>query len=228
MKIPQVKALIFMKHHSVRVPKKNIRNFCGRPLFHWILQTLESSKYISEIIINTDSEEIASDAEKNFNVTIHMRPDYLLKIDSNEANQIMEHDLTLSEGEYFLQTHSTNPNLQVDTVNRAIEAFFANNEYDSLISVTPVRKRFYWPDGRPINHDPQSLIKTQDQTPLYEENSCIYIFSREGFTKHQNRIGANPLFFPIDAIEAGDIDEESDFVLAESVKQYFNKVTGGF
>lgn len=223
MNIPQVKALIFMKYHSERVPRKNIRDFCGRPLFHWILQTLENAKYISEIIINTDSEEIANDAQKHFKVTIHLRPDYLLAINSNEANQIIAHDLALTDGEFFFQTHSTNPNLRVDTVNRAIESFFESKIHDSLISVTPIKKRFYWPDGRPINHDPQSLIKTQDQVPLYEENSCIYLFSREGFQKQQSRIGINPLFFPINPMEAGDIDEESDFIIAESVKYYFNK-----
>ena len=227
MDMPKIKALIFMKHNSVRVPKKNIRNFCGRPLFHWILQTLENSEYISEVIVNTDSEEIANEAKKNFNVTIHMRPEHLLTINSNEANQIIEYDLSLTEGEYFLQTHSTNPNLQVDTVNRSIEAFFEAKDHDSLISVTPIRKRFYWPDGRPVNHDPQNMIKTQNQIPLYEENSCIYLFSKDGFLKHHNRIGVNPLFFPINAMEAVDIDEESDFIIAESVKHYFNKMNSG-
>jgi N-acylneuraminate cytidylyltransferase len=223
MNIPPVKALIFMKYNSVRVPRKNTREFCGRPLFHWILEALEKTKYISEIIINTDSEEIAIEAQRNFKVTIHMRPDYLLDINSNEANQIIAHDLSLTEGEYFLQTHSTNPNLKSDTIEKAVEAFFESKVNDSLMSVTPVQKRFYWPDGRPINHDPQSLIMTQNQVPLYEENSCIYFFSRKGFQIQQSRIGVKPMFFPVNAMEAGDIDDESDFVIAESVKQYLTK-----
>lgn len=223
MDSPKVKALIFMKYHSVRVPRKNVRDFCGRPLFHWIIDTLQKSEHINEVIINTDSQEIADNAKENFDVTIHMRPEHLLDIHSNEANQIIAHDLSLTDGEYFLQTHSTNPNLSVDTINLAVEAFFMSTKHDSLISVTPIKKRFYWPDGRPVNHDPYSLIKTQDQTPLYEENSCIYLFSKEGFLKQQNRIGRNPLFFPMDALESGDIDEESDFLLAESVMQYRKK-----
>jgi CMP-N-acetylneuraminic acid synthetase len=222
MSNPKVKVLIFMKENSVRVPEKNIRPFCGRPLFHWILKTLQASDYISEIIINTDSDRIAIDAKKNFDVTIHMRPNFLLAIDSNEANQIIDYDLSLTDGEYFLQTHSTNPNLKTDTVNRAIETFFESKEHDSLFSVTPVKKRFYWPDGRPINHDPMSLIKTQDQIPLFEENSCVYLFTRSEFVKHKNRIGKSPLFFPMNSLEASDIDEESDFILAESIKRFFD------
>tara|TARA_R110000868_G_scaffold383578_12_gene650756 strand:- start:9292 stop:9960 length:669 start_codon:yes stop_codon:yes gene_type:complete len=215
-----------MKYHSERVPKKNVRNFNGKPLFHWILSTLEKSKYVKEVIINTDSEEIASDAKKHFDVTIHMRPDYLLTITSNEANQILEYDLSNSDGEYFLQTHSTNPILTPETVDKAIEAFFNTKENDSLMSVTPLQKRFYWPNGDPINHDPQGMIKTQNLEPIYEENSCIYMFSKTNFFKRKSRIGSNPLYFEMDPIEAIDIDEESDFIIAESVQKYLSETMG--
>ena len=45
---PKVKALIFMKINSERVPKKNIKNLYGKPLFHWVLKSLSNSKYINE------------------------------------------------------------------------------------------------------------------------------------------------------------------------------------
>jgi len=151
MKVPEVKALLFMKHHSERVPRKNMRDFCGKPLFHWIVESLLESKYINEIIINTDSEEIAKSAESNFEVTIHMRPKNLLSISSNEANLIMEYDLSISNGSFFIQTHSTNPLLTTESIDRSIESFFEDREYDSLFSVTPVQKRFFYKDGTQIN-----------------------------------------------------------------------------
>jgi len=221
--IPEIKALIFMKEHSERVPRKNIRDFCGRPLFHWILSALEASEYITSTIINTDSEYIAEEASKYFDVIIHKRPDYLLKITCNEANQIIEYDLSIDEGEFYLQTHSTNPFLKTDTINRAIEAFFEKDKHDGLMSVTPLQKRFYRKDGTPINHNPKELIKTQELPPIYEENSCIYIFSKEEFLNRKNRIGIKPLLFPIDPVEAIDIDEESDFLIAESIMDYLLK-----
>ena len=52
--LPKIKALLFMKGHSERVPKKNIKPFCGRPLLHWILETLTLCRYIDEIVLNTD------------------------------------------------------------------------------------------------------------------------------------------------------------------------------
>lgn len=217
MNIPAIKALIFMKKHSERVPEKNIRPLCGRPLFHWILESLSSSRYISEIIINTDSEEIAEDASKNFKVTIHMRPDYLLHIQSDEANQIMAYDLGKSDGEFFIQSHSTNPLLQSETIDKAVESFFKQNECDSLFSVTPVQKRFFQKDGSAINHDPEKLIKTQELPVIFEENSCMYIFSRTVFFNRKNRLGHRPMLFPIDRFESIDIDEEFDFTIAEAL-----------
>jgi len=219
--IPPIKALLFMKGHSERVPRKNMREFCGRPLFHWIMDVLAESRHIGEIIINTDSEEIAESASSNFNVTIHMRPEHLLTITSNEANLIMAHDLSITEGEWFLQTHSTNPLLLPATVDRAVETFFSaeRGEHDSLFTVTPMQKRFYFSDGRAVNHDPEKLIKTQELPPIYEENSCIYMFSRTVFEERGNRIGANPMLLPMDPYEAVDIDEPIDWSIAEAMMQ---------
>jgi len=147
--VPRIKALLFMKGYSERVPRKNVKPLCNRPLLHWILETLTKSRHIDEIVINTDDEEIARQATDHFDVTIHMRPEYLLTITSNEASQIMAYDISMMEGEHFLQTHSTNPLLKTDTIDRAVETYFENLEkHDSLFSVTPLQKLFF---SRPRN-----------------------------------------------------------------------------
>jgi len=215
MNLPQIKALIFMKEFSERVPNKNIRDFCGKPLFHYILDTLSKSKYINEIIINTDSEKIAQNAQKFFDVTIHMRSEHLLKINSNEANLIIEDDIKRIDCDYFIQTHSTNPLLKTSSIDSSIETFFNNKQFDSLFSVTPYQNRLFFENGLPVNHDPKQLIKTQDLPILYEENSCIYIFSKKTFLKNKNRVGLKPKLFPIERLEAVDIDEMEDFIFAE-------------
>ena len=214
MEIPKIKALVPMKGHSERVPNKNIRLLAGKPAFHWIIESLSNSKYIDEIVINTDSDEIAKSASNNFKVTILERPDFLLG-DMVSIQPLIEYDLSQTKGEYYLQTHSTNPLLTSETIDRAIEAFFDQKEHDALFSVTSVKTRYYWPDGRGINHDPQKLIRTQDLEPIFEENSCFYIFSRETNQKIKNRLGANPMMFPIHKLEAADIDEMEDFYWAE-------------
>ncbi len=220
--VPPITALVPMKEHSARVPGKNVRPFCGEPLLHWILASLDRSRHIERVVIDTDSEEIAALAVARFDVTIIERPEDLLG-DSVVANQLIAHDLSLlPDSEFFLQTHATNPLLRVETIDRAIETFAAQNEYDSLFSVTPLQTRLYWPSGFAVNHEPGRLIPIQDLEPIYEENSCIYLFSRRSFDKRENRIGERPMMFPIDRMEAVDIDEEFDFLIAEALmKQRF-------
>ena len=214
MEIQKIKALVPMKGHSERVPNKNIRLLSGKPTFHWIMESLSKSKYIDEIIINTDSEEIAKSATENFKVTILKRPEFLLG-DMVSIQPLIEYDLSQTNGEYFLQTHSTNPLVTTQTIDNAIEAFFSQNIHDALFSVTPIKTRYYWPDGRGINHDPKHLIRTQDLEPIYEENSCFYIFSRKTNYEIKNRLGSNPMMFSIDKLEAADIDTMEDFYWAE-------------
>ena len=87
-------------------------------------------------------------------------------------------------------------------------------EKDSLFSVTRWQTRLYDQHGLAINHDPSVLIQTQDLPPVYEENSCLYLFTRQNLLERHHRIGANPILFEIDTAEAWDIDEELDFEIA--------------
>jgi len=215
-----------MKGHSERVPNKNIRDFCGRPLFHWVLETLHLCPYVSRVIIDTDSEAIAENALKHFDrVQIVSRPPELCG-DHVSMNLIISHDLTQAKSEeHFLQTHSTNPLLTVDTISKAIEAYFAGQDvYDSLFAATRLQTRLYWQDGRPVNHNPLELIRTQDLEPLYEENSNFYLFSRTSFHQSgEKRIGLKPSMFEVDKLESVDIDELHDFTLAEMLCRLKNE-----
>lgn len=213
----KITALLPMKGHSERVPNKNLRIFNGRPLYHKITESLLASDYISYILIDTDSKEIAEDALQNFDRVKIIDRQKELQGDFISMNHIISYDLAQSMGEHFLQTHSTNPLLTTTTIERAIETYFENLEqYDCLFSVKRLQTRLYWQDGRPINHDPQHLLRTQDLSPLFEENSNLYIFSKASFKKAgSHRIGLKPYLFEIDQFESIDIDEERDFKLAE-------------
>lgn len=214
MDIPKIAALVPMKGHSERVPHKNIRSMAGKPTCHWVLDKLNDCKYIEEIIVDTDDEEIADTVKAFSKVKLLKRPDFLLG-DMVSIQPLIEYDIKYSTCDYFLQTHSTNPCVEPETYMKAIETFFSQDKYDTLFSVTEIKSRFYWQDGRGINHDPKHLIRTQDLEPIYEENSCFYIFSREINKKARNRLGCNPLMFPIDPLEAADIDYMDDFYWCE-------------
>ena len=212
-------ALLPMKGNSERVPGKNLKIFNGKPLFVHVLLTLIKSKYISKVIINTDSQQIADTAKSiSDKVIIHQRPQEICG-DFVSMNDIINYDIEKSGEEFFLQTHSTNPLLKTKTIDKAIEDFFnLSSNYDSIFSVTKLQTRLYWEDGKPINHNPNELLRTQDLPPVFEENSNFFIFSKESFKNSNNkRIGIKPKMFEVNKIEAIDIDEPEDFLIAEAI-----------
>ncbi len=211
----KVTALVPMKGNSERVPNKNIRNLNGKPVCHWILESLSASSLIDEIIVNTDSELIKKTISKFKKIKIIDRPDHLLG-DKVSAQPLIEHDLNFAKNEIIFQTHATNPLLKTETIDRSIKLFYEKQDkYDSIFSVTPIQQRYYFKSGKPVNHDPNNLIQTQLLEPIYHENSCLYIFTKKTNMKHKNRIGSRPLLFEMDYLESTDIDEWYDFLWAK-------------
>ena len=118
----------------------------------------------------------------------------------------------------YLQTHSTNPLLRSTTISSAIRMFLAaRDRHDSLFGVTRLQTRLWSADGMPLNHDPAVLLRTQDLPPVFEENSCLYLFTRDLLEERGTRIGSRPLLFEIPPDEAWDIDEEIDFEVATAL-----------
>ena len=209
-------ALVPMRHHSQRVPGKNYRPLAGRPLFHHIIETLLCVPEIELVMVDTDSEPVMDGVRRFFpTVKLIQRPEHL-RADDVPMNEILLHDTAQVNADFYLQTHSTNPLLKPETVSRAIQALFTNYPvYDSLFSVTRLQTRLYFQDGHPVNHNPLELIQTQDLPPVYEENSCLYLFTRGNLLRKHHRIGDKPFMFEIEAAEAWDIDEELDFEIAD-------------
>ncbi|RPI34137.1 MAG: acylneuraminate cytidylyltransferase family protein [Chloroflexota bacterium] len=212
----QFVALLPMRHHSQRVPGKNYRPLAGKPLFHHILTTLLSVPEIGQVVVDTDSPPVMDGLRQHFpQVHLIERPDRL-RADAIPMNEILAYDTSQVPADFYLQTHSTNPLLRPETLSNAIRAFVAGYPgYDSLFSVTRLQTRLWDQLGRAINHNPAILLQTQDLPPVYEENSCIYIFSRQTLVARRNRLGERPLMFEIPAAEALDIDEELDFTVTE-------------
>ncbi len=219
--MPSLVALVPMRHHSQRVPGKNYRPLAGKPLFHHILGTLLSVPEIGQVIVDTDSEPVMDGLRQHFPQVVIINRPANLRPDDVPMNDILLYDTAQVPADFYLQTHSTNPLLRPETVSRAIKTFLgAYPEKDSLFSVTRWQTRLYDQHGVAINHDPTVLIQTQDLPPVYEENSCLYLFTRQNLLERHHRIGANPILFEIDAAEAWDIDEELDFAITDFLMQH--------
>lgn len=209
-------ALVPMRHHSQRVPGKNYRPLAGKPLFHHIVETLSAVPEVDLILVDTDSEPVMDGLRQHFpQVMIIERPD-TLRADDIPMNEILLYDTGRVQADFYLQTHSTNPLLKPETISRGMQTFLKDYPaYDSLFSVTRLQTRLYDQHGQAINHNPAQLLQTQDLPPVYEENSCLYLFTRGTLLKHGHRIGPSPLMFEIEADEAWDIDEELDFAICD-------------
>lgn len=216
MKLEKIVALVPMRHDSKRVPGKNYRPMLRKPLYAHILDTLLACPEISTVVVDTDSPVILEGLARDYpGVQALLRPE-ALRADTIPTNEILIHDTAQVPADLYLQTHSTNPLLRSETVSRAIAILRQSYpEYDSLFGVTRLQTRLWDQLGRAINHNPDILLRTQDLPPVYEENSCLYLFTRETLLARRNRLGERPLMFEIEAAEAWDIDEEIDFTVAE-------------
>jgi CMP-N-acetylneuraminic acid synthetase len=214
----KIVALVPMRHNSERVPGKNYRILAGKPLYQHILHTLQSVPEIDHILVDTDSPVVIEGIAEHFPaVQVIERPEHLR--DGNiPMNEILLYDTGQASADLYLQTHSTNPLLRAETISSAIQTLLINwPAYDSLFSATRMQTRLWDQLGRAINHNPNVLLRTQDLPPVYEENSCIYLFTRQTLETRRNRLGDRPYLFPMEASEAWDIDEELDFLIADLV-----------
>lgn len=198
-----------------------MRDFSGAPLFHRILSVLSAAEGIDSIVLDSDSDEILSSASEAFpDLILIERPKHLIG-DDVAMNLLIGNAFEVTGETTMLQTHATNPLLRPETVDAAIAAFHADAASTSLMSVTPWQTRLYWENLEPINHNPAELLPTQELPLVYEENSNIYIFDRAAFEEAGHRVTPACLPFPMDPLEATDIDNEPDFVLALALDRHF-------
>lgn len=220
----KVVALLPMKANSERVKGKNFKEFCGKPLFQWVLGTLLSVDEIDKVIINTDARSILANNGLTGSDRIVIR-DRVEEIcgDFVSMNVVIADDVSNVEADVYLMTHTTNPLISKKTIERALKQFVDKKKlgFDSLFTVNKIQSRFYDKDCTALNHDPNNLVRTQDLPPLFEENSNLYVFSRDSFKNTLARIGKKPSMLETPLYESTDIDTVDDWEMAEALVKHF-------
>lgn len=210
-------AILPMRGGSERVPKKNLADLAGRPLYAWILDTVLTLENVVAVVDTDDDEIEASLQATHPKVRVIRRPPHL-GVGTTPMNEVLAHTLEMeSFGQTVLQVHSTNPFVSADSLRVAIASVQPATGADSAFSVSRLQARIWSEVLEPVNHEPSVLLRTQDLPVLLIENSSFYVFDRAVFAQTGNRIGLHPSAVDLSPLESIDIDTAEDFEFARVV-----------
>ncbi|MBB6002409.1 cytidylyltransferase domain-containing protein [Arcicella rosea] len=210
----KITAVIPVRIGSQRVKNKNLKPFGDTTLLALKIDNLLKVKGISEIIVNTDSEE-AIELAKFKGVAFHRREDYFASSQCTNS-EFLQHLGLVTETDIFAYCPCTTPFIKPSTIQEAIDLFLLSNEHDCLATVSTV-KEFLWLDGNPINYERDKQPNSQNLPNIYALNFGLNLISRDNLIKYKNIVGQNPIFTVTNEIEGLDIDTPLDFFVAEQI-----------
>ena len=216
-------AIITARGGSKRIPKKNIREFCGRPIIGYSIQAAKDAGVFDTVMVSTDSEEIAEIAKKEGAEVPFLRSEATSGDFATTADVIMEVLLQYeANGEFFDEVcciYPTAPFVTGQKLKDAV-AVVEEKQYDSVMPVTP----FSFPPlrGMVLNGDKISYkweeyedSRSQDLETIYHDCGQFYVLSADVFKRTKKMVTKNTGAIEISEMEMQDIDNEIDWKLAE-------------
>ena len=202
--------LIPIKTINERLPGKNTLLLKGKPLYSYLFNTVKPLNI--PVYVDSSDPAILQIAEQwDFNTLV--RPEEFNGPDIT-GDQLLLRNIHSLNYDIISLLHVTNPFLTGKTISTGIDILENNLDIDSVFGVIARYNRF-WFNNKPVNHDVNKLIRTQDLTPVYEE-SDIYFVRKSAFLKFAKRICGKMHQLEVSPVEAIDIDTIIDFITAES------------
>ncbi|MDD5433882.1 MAG: acylneuraminate cytidylyltransferase [Nitrospira sp.] len=219
-KLPNIVAIIPARGGSKSIPRKNIIDFCGKPLIAWSIELALASKYISDVYVTTDDKEIANVSQAYGAKIIWRPPELATDIASSEdallhaisdIEKVRKIDLIV-----FLQ--ATSPIRDTNDVDKAIEEF-SSKKADSLFSAAVLEDFCIWEKAksgiRSMTFDYKNRGRRQDRQPYYLENGSIYIFKPDILKQNNNRLGGSIALYQMPFWKSYEIDSIEDIEVCE-------------
>jgi len=206
----KVSAVIPIKMNNERLPGKNTKFLGGKPLIHYIQDTLLKSDCIDDIYVFCSNVQIKRYLLSGIEF---LSRDKRLDLPTSNFTQIFSDFKELITADIYVYAHATAPYVTVETVNECVDAV-RSGKYDSAFCASKIQD-FLWRDNKPLNFDPANLPRSQDLDPIYRETSGVYVYTKEVFEKYHRRIGETPFIKEVTFREAVDINNPEDFKLAE-------------
>ncbi len=217
----KIVCFIPIKSNSERVPGKNFRILCGRPLYQYIIDHAILANCFDDIYVDTNSDVVKKYCEER-NIHWIERKQELAMNTANGNDLLNYHFDSFPNYDYYFQLFATAPFLQPNSISKAVNTLIYSTEYDSTFTALE-NHSFYWYSGNPINYRPCILPRSQDMQPVIEETTGLYGMSRDALAKYRCRIGAKPYICIVNKFEAVDINTEDDLKLADFIgKSYWN------
>lgn len=208
----KIVAIMPIKMNNERCPGKNIRLLGDRPLLQHELGRVLETHLCDEVYVYCSDESIKTYLIPD---VIFLKRPQELDLPTSNFNQIFTSFMNRVDADIYVYVHATAPFISCETITACINAV-KSGKYDSAFCAERIQS-FLWKEGRPLNFDPSNLPRTQDLEPVYKETSGVYVFKKKVYLQYKRRIGIKPFIRCVNYKEAVDIDEQSDFVLAEQL-----------
>lgn len=209
--------VIHLKAKSTRLKKKNFKKILNKPLFQITFDKIKHLRNTFDIYIDSSSPIFEKQAKK-YKFHFLKRPEYLNGPHA-QGNELIKNCFKKIQNEIVFILHVTNPFIKTTTIQKCVNFLEKNKKYNSVTPLTPKYERF-WFKNKEVNHKYNKLIGSQYLTPLYVESGS-YCFRRESFLRENSRIAKKNHFIYLDHIESVDIDNELDFIFAETLIRKF-------
>jgi CMP-N-acetylneuraminic acid synthetase len=205
-------ALMPLRGGSKSIPRKNLLDVAGRPLFAWSLQAAVDSRVFDEVVVASDDAAIRAAVSAAFGAAVTVldrSPENASDTASSES--VMLEVLAQRPCDVLALVQATSPlTTAADFV--AARGRFERDGLDSLL--TAVRwKRFVWSDdARPLNYDPQARPRRQDFAGALVENGAFYFTRSNLLAAGGSRLGGRIGIHEMAAETLTEIDEPADLV----------------
>ncbi len=216
-------AIITARGGSKRIPRKNIKEFCSKPIIAYSIEAAIESGVFDEVMISTEDEEIAQISEGFGAKVPFFRSEKTASDYATTADVLLEVlDEYEKRGEYFdvaCCIYPTAPFITAQRLKEAVETL-SDSDADILIPVVgfsyPPQRALIIEDGKLVFKYPENLsARSQDLEKHYHDAGQFYVFKTQAFKKTKNLMKGNIMPMILDEMEVQDIDTEQDWELAQ-------------
>ena len=214
-------AIITARGGSKRIPKKNIKDFCGKPIIAYSIEAAISSELFDEVMVSTDSEEIAGIAKK-YGASVPFMRSAETSNDYATTNDVLievfnEYEKRGQEFDIAVCIYPTAPFVTADKLKRAIDMV----EKDGADAVTPV-VQFSFPPQRAFiirdnaleyQYPENASARSQDLEPIYHDCGQFYVMKPKNVIDGIIVKKTTPIVMPESEVQ--DIDTVEDWKIAE-------------